>query len=129
MAVKFPKTVGSAVDALHRLKLKKDGAEVVVNKIKDDYNKLQDHIFSLLNKQDSTGAKGNLAQVTVIHQVVPTLDEYPDLIKYIKKTGSFDLLQKRLSSTAIKLRWEDGKEVPGVGRFTKVSLRLIKIKK
>lgn len=40
--------------------------------------------------------------------------DWTALTKHIKDTGEFDLLQKRVTVTAVRERWEVGKEVPGI---------------
>ena len=42
------------------------------------------------------------------------LVDWDALQKHILATGEFDLLQKRVTVTAVRARWEVGKEVPGV---------------
>lgn len=44
----------------------------------------------------------------------PSVTDWDALYKHIASTQSFDLLHKRLTETAVKLRWDDGAEVPGV---------------
>ena len=47
----------------------------------------------------------------------------------IKKTGEFDLLQRRPSTAACRERWKEGKNLTsiGVGKFIKLSLSLTKV--
>ncbi len=49
---------------------------------------------------------------------------YPDLYAYIKETGSFDLLQRRVSLTGVRERWQEGNEVPGVARVLETKATL-----
>jgi hypothetical protein len=46
------------------------------------------------------------------------VEDWPKLYAHIKKTGEFELMQRRLGETAVKERWDADKQVPGVGRFT-----------
>lgn len=59
--------------------------------------------------------------VIVDEEKVPNVESWPELIKYIKETGSVDLLQKRLTTSAVKLRMDEG-ELPGVKLITKINI-------
>lgn len=54
----------------------------------------------------------------------PYISSFSDLEGYIIEHGALDLLQKRLTESAVKLRWEDGINIPGVGVSTEQKLRL-----
>ena len=45
---------------------------------------------------------------------VATVRDWSATLAYIKETGQVDLLQKRLTDSAVKARWDAGVEVPGV---------------
>lgn len=45
----------------------------------------------------------------------PYIADYSALEQYIWEQQATDLLQKRLTESAVKLRWADNIEVPGVG--------------
>lgn len=44
----------------------------------------------------------------------PTASDWNALYEYIRKNDAFDLLHKRLTETAVKLRWDDSVIIPGV---------------
>ena len=54
----------------------------------------------------------------------PRLDSYDELIDFIIKEMAFDLLQKRLSTVAVRERWEAGIVVPGVSCFVEEDLTI-----
>ena len=47
----------------------------------------------------------------------PQVDDWSQLDSYIRQTGELDLLYRRVNTTAVKERWEQGIVVPGVGHF------------
>ncbi len=55
---------------------------------------------------------------------VPQVKDWDKFYAFVKKTGQFDLVQRRLADTAIRERWDNGKEVPGVEAFGAVSVSL-----
>jgi hypothetical protein len=70
---------------------------------------------------ESSGQQGMKSRVQVTEAVIPvvetTSDGWAKLYAHIKKTGHFDLLNKALNKTAVQERWEQKKQVPGVGKF------------
>lgn len=54
----------------------------------------------------------------------PLADDWPSIIKYIKDTGSVDLLEKRLLKSGVKARWEDGEVIPGVSKIEKTTVKV-----
>lgn len=54
----------------------------------------------------------------------PYISDFGALEGYIREHGALDLLQKRLTESAVKLRWEDGIQIPGVGVMTEQKLRI-----
>lgn len=57
----------------------------------------------------------------------PLTTDWPRLLEYIKTTGSVDLLQKRLTVSAVKQRWDDKIELPGVDHVNKVAFKISKV--
>jgi hypothetical protein len=54
----------------------------------------------------------------------PYIADFGALEKYIIENNALDLLHKRLTEGAVKLRWEDGIQIPGVGIETEQKLQL-----
>jgi hypothetical protein len=54
----------------------------------------------------------------------PYISDFAALEGYIREHGALDLLQKRLTESAVKLRWEDNIQIPGVGLMTEQKLIL-----
>jgi hypothetical protein len=50
-------------------------------------------------------------------QPAPTVRSWELFYKHILETGAFELLQKRLSATAIREHWETGEHIPGVDKY------------
>jgi hypothetical protein len=61
---------------------------------------------------------------TIEEVTKPYISDFVELEKFIIEHGALDLLQKRLTESAVKLRWEDGIAIPGVGTSTERKLRL-----
>ena len=81
----------------------------------------EEHFIQKLAVGESSGVQGLKSRVQVTESVIPvvetTSDGWAKLYAHIKKTGHFDLLNKALNRTAVQERWEQKKQVPGVGKF------------
>ena len=53
----------------------------------------------------------------------PELVDWGALSSYIREYDALDLLQKRLTVSAVKLRWADNIVIPGVDKYEKLKLK------
>lgn len=60
-----------------------------------------------------TKAASDKASCTMREVTHPAIEDWAAFYKHVAATGQFELLHKRLSSTAFKERWEAGEVVPG----------------
>lgn len=125
--LKIPKSIGACADLLFDIRQERLAAQKIVDAIREEEQILIDHIIDNVPKGD-TGAAGKHHQVSVYTDVVPQAEDWDKVFKYIKRTGEFDLLQRRLNSAAVKERWEDNKSIPGVTTFNAVKVSLTKKK-
>lgn len=126
VALKLPKTMGACADLLYEIKNQRSLAQKVVDDLQAQESLVREHIINNLPKSD-TGASGKMARVSVTTKIVPRIDDWTKFYAHVKKTGEFELLQKRLSDAAVKERWDNKKKVPGVGEFQAVVVNLNKI--
>ena len=124
---KFPKALGACADKLYQLRQKRLDMQKLVDVVEEEEKALKEYIINTLPKSEASGVAGKLARVTVITKIVPQVADWDQFYKYVKKTGQFDLMQKRLADAAIKERWDAGKEVPGIGHFNAVTISINKI--
>ena len=74
---------------------------------------------------------GMLASPTVavkLHKSeVPTVTNWDDVYHYIVENNAWELLQKRISVTAVRDRWDDKQQVPGVEAFPAYKITINKL--
>lgn len=125
---KFPKTLGSCIDRLStlddRITSIKKQADNEVKPLQEEYDALEKHLIDTIDKTDLDGASGKTATVSIEHPTYPKVNDWEVFYKYIIKTKSFDLLQRRVSMTAFRARWDDKKVVPGTEMFRDTKLKL-----
>lgn len=114
MKSKAPKTLGQIADTIYKLR---EERYVLQNKAKDiesEEKRLKEKLRVQLLKFKSMTIGGKVAQVKMETATVPRIKDWDAFYAYVKKTGEFDLLQRRLNETAIEERWGQKKHVPGV---------------
>ena len=124
---KPPKTIGACADALYETKQARLALQKQVDELEKRETLIKNHIIATLPKSQASGVAGRVARVTVVSKEVPQVENWDQLYAYVKKTGAFELLQRRLADAAIKERWDAGKKVPGVKTFTITTVSLNKL--
>lgn len=79
--------------------------------------------------EDQTGVSGKQGRVEVKEKEIATVEDWDAFYAHIKKKGEFELLNRAINQKSIAERWEAGKVVAGVGKFTKKVLSLTGVKK
>lgn len=125
---KIPKQAGGAIDLLYKVRTERKRLATLSEREKEQESMIEGRIFEMFRKSELEGGRGKLAQASIKRSDIPTFENDRAFFKYLKKTGDFDLLQRRLSIEACRERWAAKKPIPGVGIFTKVSLNLTKTK-
>ena len=127
-AFKPPKTLGACADLYFTLREQRLAAQKIVDAIEVNERAIREHIIKTLPQSEASGVAGKLARVSRVVKLVPQVKDWAAFYAHIKKTGSFDMLQRRVGEAAIQERWDAGKVVPGVESFTVVTLSVSKVK-
>lgn len=124
---KIPKNFGAVADLLHSTRLDRLALSKAVSDIEEFEKALKNYLIDNLSKKDATGAAGKFARAQIVVEDMPRVEDWDSFYKHIKKTGSFELLNRALNRTAANERLDNGKTIPGVGVFpvTKVSVTKI----
>jgi hypothetical protein len=123
---KIPKQPGGAIDLLYKVRTERKRLASMAEREREQESMIEEKIFEMFKKSELEGGRGKTAQASIKRSDVPTFENDRTFFAYLKKTGDFDLLQRRLSVEACRERWAAKKQIPGVGIFTKVSLNLTK---
>jgi len=106
-----------------RLALDKQAAEV-----KEYEELMKDTVIAKMREAGmlACGADNGLVRMSKLTEPVAT--DWLQVWAHIQETGHFDLLHKRLANVAIKARWEEGENIPGVGQQEVYKLSVSKTK-
>lgn len=105
-----------------RLKLEREA-----DKIKDKEVAAKAQLLETLREQGVGGVAGKRYRATLVTKEVPQVMDWDRLYDHIRATGEFEFLQRRLSGPAVRERWENSVEVPGVGpvEVTDLSINIL----
>lgn len=122
-----PKTLGACIDNMYTLRGERLALQRAADAIGDEETLMREHIINTFSKSDINGAKGKRAACGLVTKRVPTVKDWEKFYEHVRKTNSFDLLQRRVHEAAWRERIEDGKVVPGVEVFDVVTLSVTKL--
>ena len=94
----------------------KNAREELTNKVKEKTEKLgrlESDIMALMSDAGINQAASDKASCTMRMSKHPAINDWNQFYGYVAQTGQFELLHKRLSSTAFRERWEAGEVIPG----------------
>jgi hypothetical protein len=122
-----PKNAAQAADMLYSVRAQRLAMQKQVDALQARETELKNYILDTLPKSDATGASGKLARAQLNVVVEPVAEDWLKIHRHIKRTGEFDLLNRALNRVAVRERWENGKTIPGVGKFNNVKVSLTKL--
>ena len=125
--VPLPKQPAACADLLYTTREERLALQKKVDELKALESRIKEFFIDTLPKSQATGVAGKLARVTVVQKSSPMVEDWEAFYTYVKKNNAFDLMQRRLSDTAVKERWEDGKTIPGVGVNHYVDISMNKV--
>lgn len=125
MAKAFPKSMAACADLLYVKRSARLTADKIAAELKEQEQALIEYIIDHLPK-DSGGAVGKTHKVIVITKIKQQVKDWDKFWAYVAKNKRFDLVQRRITETAVQELIDDKKKVPGVEPFTAVTVSLTK---
>lgn len=130
---KLPKTLGACVDLYKALRDERLALEKVAETKKKEESFVYDYIIANIPKGDG-GAVGRAFKAVRYEEAQYSIDDDTAFYEFVKKTGSFDLLNRAINQRAVRERLEDTKfikkypkGVPGTKKFVAVKLSVTKV--
>lgn len=121
------KTPGWIVDQIFVLREKRKLAEAKAALIKEDEDKLKEHLIQRCTKDELNKLAGKLASASLVRSLKPTVTDWDLVNKYIETHDAWDLRNKAANAAAFRARWEAGEEIPGVEKFVDISINVRKL--
>lgn len=133
-APKIPKSLGAAVDLYHERRQMRLEAKRHMEALEEVEKAIYNHILDNIPKGDA-GAVGKNYKAVRQDKMSFSIENDADFYAFIKRTGSFDLLNRAINQRAVADRLEDPKfmkkhpnGVPGTKGFKVFTLSVTKTK-
>lgn len=118
--------LGGLIDLLYATRVKRLEAEKEIKALKTQEVGYRVRIKQMLDAASLEAGSGKTATTSVCHTTEPNAKDWPLIYSYIVENDAFDMLQRRLSATAVRDRWNDGIIIPGIEKFDTWDLSLTK---
>lgn len=118
--------LGQAIDQLYEERARRLEAEKAIKVMKSTELALRIRIKQLLDSVSLEAGRGQTATASIQYSTEPTAKDWSAIYAYIRDNDAFDMLQRRLSSTAVKDRWDSGIIIPGIEKFDTWDLSVTK---
>ena len=93
---------------------------------KEVVDSLKDAIICEMKELDLTSMTLPVARINLLKQTKPIVAEWDALYSFVHQHSAFDLLHRRLSSTAWSDRIENGEVIPGITTYEQTIIRVTK---
>ena len=122
-------TLGELIDKLYQKRTERLALSKQVDAFKAEESDLRRLIIQRLQDVGLDSGRGSLATASITTDDQASVKDWEAFENYILEHKSFDLLQRRVSITAVRARWENSEVVPGVEKVTLSDLSLTKASK
>ena len=117
------------VDSYITIREQRLAADRLAAQLKESEDDLRKTIIAKFQDQGVKALGGQLGLVKMTELDEPVAENWELVYDYIAEHEAWHLLHKRLTSTAIKELWDDGKTIPGVGHTKVYKLSVSGVKK
>ena len=117
------------VDQFDQVRSDRLDADKLSSTLKKQETQLKTQIIDHLQAEGVDVIGGTTLTVTLTRKSKPNAQDWGEIYGYILETREFDILHRRLTETAIKARWEDGLNIPGVTEIEVLDLSLSHVRR
>jgi hypothetical protein len=127
ISLEVPKQLGAVADKLFTVKNARLDAEKHVAALHALEVALKNHLIDNLPKSQAEGVTGKLINATISKRVIPHVDDVDKFRAYCVRKNS-DLIKVTYTPVmdAVRARWDDNIEIPGLSKFNVISVSLTK---
>lgn len=114
------------IDAMYKKRSEKEIAAKTVKELNDEFKAME---AELINRLANTGMKTagtTLAKVSLSEEVVPQVEDWEKVHRYVKDKDAWHLLKRSLNAAPFREMLQADEELPGVVPFTRRKLSLTK---
>ena len=119
-------TLGAMIDHLYELRNSRILLDRESKELKEQETALKTFIIDKLKQDGSEGNRGQLATCSIIRSREAAVLDWQAYMKFLAGEEAWELVQQRVSITALRERWDAGQEIPGVEMYEKEDLSVAK---
>ena len=123
----WPKTLGECADMIYSMRAERLQAQKAIEELEEREKMLKQYIIDTLPKEVGSSAGGKLAKVELKQKQIPRITDDNAFYGYLARTKRWDLLQRRLSDSAVVELYDLGKPVPGTELMPVLNLSITKV--
>ena len=123
------KSVGALIDELYVLRADRLELSKKIDVLKTQEAQLRAKIIAQLRDVDLASGSGQIATGSITTSKEARMLDWNEFWQWAVEHDARDVIQKRVSITAIRERWEAGVEVPGLEAVEVADLSLTKRRK
>lgn len=105
--------INDLINRFVEVKAEREALNESVKKCTETLAKIEADIMSQMANAGITQAASDKASCTMRKVTHPAITDWAAFYNYVAQTKQFELLHKRLSSTAFRERWDAGEAIPG----------------
>lgn len=119
-----PKTLVELIDDFAKVRTARLDFEAKARKLAPLEEIIHTKIVEFLRARDETTGSSSLYSIEMEKKEVPKCEDWNKFYAYISANNAYDLLHKRITDTAVVLRWNESVVIPGVVKFPVFKLKL-----
>lgn len=123
----LPKTPAQCADLLYAARECRLTIQRETEKLSRLESQISNYFIENLPKSDSSGVSGLRANVQLKKKPIPTVENWDKFYPYVYQHKAGELLQRRLSESAVSERLGAGERIPGVGIFNAITVSCTKL--
>lgn len=110
--------INDLINQFVEVKALKESLNEQIKECNEKLAKIEAEIMEQMSNAGISQAASDKASCTMRQVTHPAITDWDAFYKHVASTGEFELLHKRLSSTAFRERWESGEAIPGTSTST-----------
>ena len=121
--------VGASIDAMFDLREKKRELDEQVKAVGAEIEVYTQALLESMKTQGLTSGRGDKASASITSTVCANIQDWDALTAFVKKTGNFQLFQRRVSDPAFRELLAKKGVVPGLDEYNNIRLNLTTLRK
>jgi len=119
-------TLGTLLDSMQQLRDERRDLDAQSKDLKTKYDELEVKAIDMMQKLGLDKASGELATASLSEVETPSVTDWTQLLRFIKRNGAYQLFERRIAKGAWMELVESrkGKALPGVESYTNIRINL-----